>query len=116
MLHGRTGSRLDGGGCVGVSVRVDADDVVGLPCQHGHRGSFLGLMGRHRPGAVTGRQDCDEARPERSATLLIRPAISVGQAGAGDRDDKHNARARGKPSQCEFRVGRGHRHRPWQRL
>jgi hypothetical protein len=34
-------------------------------------------------GEDTVRQDCDEARPWKSAKLLIRPAM-VGQAGVGD--------------------------------
>jgi hypothetical protein len=45
-------------------------------------------------GAVTARQDCDEARPVRVGQASDQASDSVGQAGAGDHDDKSKPKAR----------------------
>ena len=86
--------RVDDRDGVVVSVGVDADDGVDLPCQHGHAGSsrLSGPLVGAGPGAVTARQDCDEARPAGSARLLIRPA-TVGRVGAGSRERHIHAKA-----------------------
>jgi hypothetical protein len=60
------GGGLDDGGGVGVAVGVDPDDVVDLACEHGSHGvppdGGMPMVGTGL-GAVTARQDCDEARP-----------------------------------------------------
>jgi hypothetical protein len=44
-------------------------------------------------GAVTVRQDCDEARPAIVGQASDEASGSVGQAGAGDPDDRSKPRA-----------------------
>jgi hypothetical protein len=75
------GGGFDDGGGGGVAMGVHADHIVDLAYEHGLHGVLLVLdteSGNAEVGiglgAVTARQDCDEARRE-SARLLIRPAI-----------------------------------------
>src|SRR3954451_24306048 len=70
---------------VRVAVRVDADDVVQLICEH-PRTDLQPSVGGHQPVPVwgwnRGRQNCDGSRAQDADRLLIRPA-SGRQAGTG---------------------------------
>ena len=95
-----------------VAMRVDAEHMVGLVCQHEIRPpvlgvclSVLGLGNRNRKG-----QDCDESRPTQRGGQASDQATSGGQAGTGSNrrtDQAKSTRAERRASACEGHV---HRH------
>ena len=95
MVNHPTADRVDNSGGIGVAVGVDTDDELDLSCQHGHCGfPFVGPMGsaptwmRSPRGRTVMRHDRMVGQASDQASG------SVGQVGAGDRDDISKPKAR----------------------